>query len=128
MVYGRKAGRGKIAGAFRCGWNVGGEPRSCEQAKCFIAAEDKSLVLHDSSADGSSKLVLSERRPLVFQAASELLSLIKKLVGIENLVAQLLICGAMPGVGARLRAQLDHASNELSPLRSQVALFDLELP
>src|SRR5439155_11043761 len=88
----------EIASAFRNCRNGRVERGTCSQAETFIAEKGKSPVLDDRSANGCAELILSERRGLVRLATGNFIPLVEELVGVENLISQIFVAGAMPGI------------------------------
>ena len=82
---------GEIASPLCESRNCGREHCTRPQTEAFIATKDESLVFDHWPADRGPKLILGEGRRLVLLAELYLLSLIKKLVGVEKLIPEILI-------------------------------------
>ena len=67
------------------------------------------------------------RRRLVLQAILQLELLVEVFVGVQRLITEEFICGAMPAVGSRLRAQVHDAAGELAPFGALIVGLDFVL-
>src|SRR5208282_1967003 len=109
------------SGNRRVKWGTRPKPES------FIAEEGKSLVLDHRPANRGSKLVLGEWGRLVRGRRSrvDFRVLVEKLVGVENLIPEVLIPSTMPAIGSGFRAHVDDAAGKLAPLRTKVIVLHL---
>src|SRR5262249_35922657 len=120
IVNGRKARCGKTAHAFRESRNGSSEHGSLAQAETFPAEKGEKLVSNRSTAYGCSILILGER------CARDPSLIGEKLVGVQNFVAEELVGRTVPFVGSRLGAQVNDATGEFAPVRTQVVVLDLK--
>ncbi len=109
----------KISRAFVRVRNCSGEWRSCSQTKpfgaekpeCFISPAEMRNV--QRTAGVCSELILYPRRSRLPGGIQ------KKIVGIEDFVAEIFVRFSVNGACAGLGAEVGHAAGELSPFRRQ---------
>src|SRR5205823_2919026 len=118
---------GKVACAFKRSWNRGQERCSCPQTIAFITEKGEGLVLDGWTTDRGSKLILNPWWGFVLRPFQDFCSLVEKFVGVESLVTQVFVGGAVPCIGARLRTQVDNAARKLAPLGTKIVVLDLKL-
>ena len=89
-------------------------------AIALIGGEEKDAVSNDRAADVGAPLVLDERR------RPDAAGVVEEGVGIENLVPQEFVGGAMKFVAAGLRGHVDDAAREAAELSTKVVGLNLE--
>ena len=98
-----------------------GEQHAFPVAVAFVVAEEEQLVLENRAADAAAELVLHERRTIHSRAVAE------EGVGIQHLVAKVLVQTAVEVVGAALGGDVDHAAGKASELRAVAVGLHAEL-
>src|SRR5712664_4835466 len=102
--------------------NRGREHCPLAQSEGFPTEKEEKLLFDRRAAQGSSVLILGERR------ARDPGSIGKKLVRVQHFVAKVLVRSAMPFVTSRPGAQVDYTPGELAPLRPQIVVLDFKFP
>src|SRR4029077_18075285 len=122
----RLAQRGKITRDFLSIGNRGSERLTGSQPESFPAEKPKSrrtVVLRNDhrSAGVNPELVLDPWRPWTPRSVE------KKIVGVKDFVAKILVRFAMHRPGPGLGAKVGHPARKLAPFRSQIAGLNFEL-
>ena len=123
----RCAQRGEISAQHSGSRNGGGVRRSRALPVLLPADVKESLVLYHWPAELQPILVLRPGRRLVLQAVFQLELLVEVFVGVQHLVAEVFICGTVPVIRARLRAQVYYATRELAPFGALIVSLDFVL-
>ena len=84
------------------------------EARALIIREEEQLVLPDGTADGAAVLIPALAR------RGQAVEVVGPLVGVEEIVAQILEQVAVELVGARFQADVDHAAEKLAELRIRI--------
>src|SRR6266849_9627857 len=98
--------------------NRGREHGPLAQSEGFPTEKEEKLVFDRRAAQGSSVLILGERRAL------DPVLIGKKLVRAQNLVAKELVRRAMPVVASRPGAEVDDTAGEFAPFRTHIVVLD----
>ena len=118
---------GEVAALLRQGRYTLREGLAKSQPETFVAEKEEGLVAPivemgkvEGPADIAAELVLMPR------SSVNPLGVVKEIVGVQHVVAQVFISGAVKLIAAGFRGEVDDAAGKTAPLRVQVIRLHLE--